>query len=280
MEFRPRRTVLYLPAANARAIEKARTLPADTVILDLEDAVAPDAKDDARTAAVAAVAGGWDGREVAIRVNGLGTEWAAADFAAAAASSANLLVVPKVNSAAEALEAVKLAGGKPVWAMIETPRGIQQVDAIADVPGVEALVAGFADLTKELRAKPGPDRLPLLYAASRILNAARAAGKMAFDGVYTDIRDVAGLEREAKQAVELGYDGKTCVHPDQLEIVNRLFSPSAAEIETAEGMIAAYEAALADGKGIATYKGRMVEVLHVAEARRLLAIAEATARAG
>lgn len=274
-DFRPRRSVLYLPAANARAIEKARGLPADTVILDLEDAVAPEAKDTARAAAVEAIAaGGWGGKEVAIRVNGLATSWAAADFAAVAASAADLLVVPKIDGPADAAEAVRLAGGKPVWAMVETPRGIQSVDAIADVAGVTALLAGFADLTKDLRAKPGPNRLPLIYSASRIVLAARASGIFAFDGVYTDIRDPAGLEAETRQGVELGFDGKTCVHPDQLDIVNRLFSPSADEVEYARGMIAAHEAALALGKGVATFKGKMVEVLHVAEARRTLKIAE------
>ena len=164
---RPRRTLLYLPASNARALEKARILPADVVMLDLEDAVAPDAKDGARGAAVAAVSTDFGGSEVGIRVNGLGTPWCDADFAAVSASEAAFIVVPKVDSPEEARTAVSKAGGKPVWAMIETPRAVLKADEIAAVPGVGALIAGFADLTKDLRAKPGPDRLPLIYSASR-----------------------------------------------------------------------------------------------------------------
>jgi citrate lyase beta subunit len=274
MDERARRSLLYLPASNARAIEKARGLPADVVMLDLEDAVAPELKPAARAAAVAAVAEGFGGREVGIRVNGFGTAWCDADFAAVARSAAAFVVVPKIDGPQEAARAVAMAGGKPLFAMVETPRGLQRVDSIADVAGVAALVAGFADLTKDLRAKPGPDRLALLYAASRIVLAARASGIFAFDGVFTGIGDTAGLEREAAQAVELGFDGKTCIHPDQLETVNRLFAPSAAEVEQARGLIAAHEAAMAEGKAVATFRGKMVEVLHVAEARRLLALAE------
>lgn len=280
-DLRPRRSVLYLPGANARAIEKARGLPADTVIIDLEDAVAPDAKDSARVAAVAAVdAGGWGAREIAIRVNGLGTPWAAADFAAVSASAVNVLVVPKIDSAADAAQAVLLAGGKPVWVLVETPRAVLQADAIAAVPGITGLIAGFADLTKDLRAKPGPDRLPLHYAASRMILAARAEGKLVFDGVFTDIRDPAGLEAETRQSIAFGFDGKTCIHPDQLATVNRLFSPSADEVAHAQGLIAAHHAALAEGKGVSTFKGKLIEVLHVAEAHRTLKIAEVIGELG
>lgn len=275
-ELRPRRTVLYLPASNARAIEKARTLSADVLILDLEDAVAPDAKEEARKAAVAAVAAGGFGKsEVLIRANGLGTQWAEGDFAAISKAPVAGIVVPKVATAAEAAEAVQLAGGKSVWAMIETPRGVQNVDAIADTAGIGALVAGFADLAKELHAKPGPEQLALLYAASRIVMAARSSDILAFDGIYPDFHDGEGVAREARQAVELGFDGKTCIHPNQLEIVNRLFAPSEEEITYARGLIAAHEAAMAEGKGVASFKGRLVEGLHVAEAQRLLAFAEA-----
>lgn len=274
MDLRPRRTVLYLPASNARAIEKARALPADCIILDLEDAVAPEMKPAARDAAVAAAATDFGASEVGIRVNGFGTEWVEADFAAVAASKAAFVVVPKVDGPAQAAEAVALAGGKPLFAMVETPHGVQQVDAIADVPGVAGLIAGFADLTKDLRAKPGPDRLPLVYAASRILLAARASAILAFDGVFTSIGDDAGLERETRQAVELGFDGKTCIHPSQLDSVNRLFAPSASEVEHARGLIDAHKLAMAEGKAVATFKGKMVEVLHVAEAERTLKIAE------
>jgi citrate lyase beta subunit len=277
---RPRRTLLYLPASNARALEKARALPADAVILDLEDAVAPDAKEAARAAAVAAVGGDFGQSEVGIRVNGLGTPWSDADFAAVAVSAAAFLVVPKVDSPADAQAAVAKAGGKPVWAMIETPRAVLKADEIAATPGVAALVAGFADLTKDLRARPGPDRLPLLYAASRILLAARAAGIQAFDGVYTGIGDEAGLEAEARQALALGFDGKTCIHPSQIDGVNRIFSPSADELEHAKGLIAAHEEAMSAGKAVATFKGKMVEVLHVLEAKRTLSIAAVVAEMG
>jgi citrate lyase beta subunit len=278
--FRPRRTLLYLPASNGRALEKARSLPADVLILDLEDAVAPDAKANARAAAVAAVAGGFGAREVGIRVNGFGTPWCAADFADVARSAADFVVVPKIGGADEAAEAVALAGGKPVLAMVETPRAVQRVDSIADVAGVAGLVAGFADLQKDLRAKAGPDRTALLYAASRIVNAARASRVLAFDGVFTAIGDAAGLEREAAQALELGFDGKTCIHPGQLEGVNRIFSPSADEVAHASGLVAAHRAAMAEGKAVATFKGRMVELLHVAEAERTLKLAELVAEMG
>lgn len=280
-DLRPRRTVLYLPAANARAIEKARTLPADTVILDLEDAVAPDAKADARGAAVAAVADGdWGGREVAIRVNGLGTPWADADFAAVSGSAADVLVVPKIDGPADAAQAVARAGGKPVWVLVETPRAVLAAPAIAAVPGIAGLIAGFADLAKDLRLKPGPARFPLFHAMSTIVTAARAEGRLAFDGVFTDIRDAAGLEAETRQAVEFGFDGKTCIHPDQLATVNRLFTPSADEIAHAQGLIAAHRAARAEGKGVATFRGKLIEVLHVAEAERTLRIAELVGELG
>ncbi len=280
-DHRPRRSVLYLPGANARAIEKARGLAADTVIIDLEDAVAPDAKDAARAAAVAAVqAGGWGGREIAIRVNGPGTIWHEADLAAVRDAAVDVIVVPKVDSPVDAARAVALAGGRPVWVLIETPRAVLQADLIADVPGIEGLVAGFADLTKDLHAKPGPAREPLLYAMGRIVLAARAAGILAFDGVFTDLKDAHGLEAETLQAMAFGFDGKTCIHPDQLDTVNRLFSPSADDVEHARGLIAAHEAAVAAGKGVATFKGKLIEVLHVVEARRTLKIAEVVAELG
>ncbi len=274
------RSLLYLPASNARAVEKARGLPADAFILDLEDAVAPEAKADARAAAVAAVADGLGGRTAGIRVNGFGTDWCAADFAAVAASAAAFVVVPKINGPDEAAQAVSVLGDKPLFAMIETPRAVQRVDAIADVPGVAALVAGFADLQKDLRAKPGPDRGALLYAASRIVNAARASGRMAFDGVFTGIGDEEGLLREARHAVELGFDGKTCIHPGQLDPVNRTFSPSAEEVAHARGLVEAHARAMAEGKAVATFKVKLVELLHVAEAERTLRLAELVGEMG
>ncbi|MBL8645792.1 MAG: CoA ester lyase [Sphingosinicella sp.] len=277
-DFRAHRSVLYLPAANARAIEKARTLDADVVILDLEDAVAPDAKPAARDAAVDAVkSGGWGRRAVAIRVNGIGTNWYEADFLAVKAAKPAAVVVPKVNSAAEAAEAVRLAGGVPVWAMIETPRGVQAVDAIADTPGVAALVVGAADLEKDLGCRVGPVRAEIQYALQRVVIAARAAGIMAFDAMYPDIKDVEGLETVTRQGRALGFDGKTLIHPAQIETANRVFSPSAAEVEQAHRIVAAFEAAKADGKGVATLDGKIVEVLHAAQARDLIAFAESIA---
>ncbi len=266
----PRHSILYLPANRDSAIAKARTLAANCIILDLEDAVQPDAKDAAREAATtAARLGGWGDRELLLRVNSLGTPWHAADFAAAAAFDA--LVVPKVDSADDAARAVELAGGKPIWAMIETPRGVLAAPAIAAVPGVTALLAGMADLAKDLRCRPDAARTPLLYSLSAIVIAARAAGIMAFDGVYTDIRNADGFIAEAQQGLMLGFDGKTLIHPSQVEPCNLVFAPNDADIAEARGLIAAYESGLAAGKGVTTFNGKLIEVLHVVAARAMLA---------
>lgn len=275
---RPRRSVLYMPASNPRAIEKARGLDCDAVILDLEDAVAPDAKPAARAAAVAAIgAGGFGHREVAIRVNGFGTDWMGDDFAEAVAARPDAIVVPKVDSEAQAREAVRLAGGIPVWAMIESPRAVLDCDRIAAVEGVAALIAGMADFAKEVGARPGAERLELMYALQRMLIAARAVGIAALDGVHADIQDLDGLAIACRQGAAMGFDGKTLVHPNQIEPANRAFSPDPAAIDDARGLIAAHEAAQAEGRGVTTYRGRMIEVLHVAAARRLLAFADAIA---
>lgn len=277
-QYYPRRSMLYVPAANPRAIEKARELACDGIILDLEDAVAPDAKAGARKAAAMAVRkGGWRAREILLRVNGLGSSWSGDDFPAARAMGVAGIVVPKVDSADDAIEAVRQADGLPVWAMIETPRGVLAADQIAAVPGVMALVAGMADLGKSLQARPGADRMPLLYSLSRIVLAARASDVVALDGVYTDIYDTAGCEAEALQGRALGFDGKTLIHPGQIDVANRIFAPDALEVSDAHGLIAAYEAALSDGKGVTTYQGKLVEVLHVAAARRVLTVAAAIA---
>ena len=272
---RPRRSILYLPAANARAVVKARTLDSDAVILDLEDAVAPAVKEAARAAAVAAAGDDWGHRELLLRVNGLTTLWSEADFAAVENSAFAGIVVPKVDSAADALVAVSRAHGRPVWAMIETPRGVLAAAAIAAVPGVTALVAGMADLTNDLRARPGPGRLPLLFALSTIVVAARASDILAFDGVFTDLNDAAGLHAEAVQGRSFGFDGKTLIHPNQIDTANDVFGPSPAEVANAEELIVAHAAAAANGRGVTTHRGKLVEVLHVTEARRLLATAEA-----
>lgn len=274
MDIRARRSLLYLPANRASAITKARTLPADCVIVDLEDAVQPAAKAEARAAAVAAAGeGGWGERELILRVNGTGTPWFADDLAAAAGAPFDAVLVPKVNTPEDAAAVVAAAGGKPVWAMIETPRGVLAAAAIAAVPGVAGLVAGMADLAKDLRCRPDAARTPLLYSLSAIVLAARAAGIAAFDGVFTAIADAEGFAAEARQALMLGFDGKTLIHPSQVDPCNRVFTPSDAELAEAQGLIAAYEAGLAVGAGVSTYNGRMVEVLHVAEARRLLTLA-------
>jgi citrate lyase beta subunit len=260
-----------LPANRASAIAWARTLPADCIILDVEDAVQPDAKPEARAAAVAAIeAGGWGDRPVLLRVNAIGTPWSAEDFAAAAGAGFDGLVVPKVGSAAEAGAAVTAAQGLPVWAMIETPAGVLAAPAIAAVPGVTALLAGVVDLAKELHCRPDAARTPLLHSLSAIVIAARAAGILAIDGVFTDIHDETGFFVEAQQGLMLGFDGKSLIHPSQAAPCNRAFSPSADEIADAEGLIAAYEAGLAAGRGVTTYGGKLVEALHVETARRLL----------
>lgn len=277
--YRLRRSALFLPAANARAIVKARSLDCDAVILDLEDAVAPAAKPAARDAAVAAVRdGGWGHRAVLIRVNALVTPWSEDDFAAfAGLDGLDGLVVPKVGDAADAAVAVSRAGSVPIWAMIETPRAVLAADAIAVTPGVAALVAGTNDLGADLHARPHADRLPLLFSLSRIVLAARAAGIFAFDGVFNSLTDAMGLAREANHGRDLGFDGKSVIHPGQIAAVNAVFGPSAGEIAAAHGLIATFDTVLAKGSGVTAHGGAMVEALHVAAARRLLAQAAAVA---
>jgi citrate lyase beta subunit len=272
--LRPRRSVLYLPANRDSAIAKARTLASDCVILDLEDAVQPAAKAEARAAAVAAArAGGWGRRELLLRVNGMTSAEAPADFAAAVGAGFDAIVVPKVESVAAAQAAVAAAAGVPVWAMIETPRGVLAAADIAAVPGVAALVAGMADLAKDLRCRPDAARTPLLYALSAIVLAARAGGVLVFDGVFTNLQDGEGFAAEARQALMMGFDGKTLIHPSQIDPCNAVFSPDADEIAEARALVAAYDAGLASGAGVTTYKGKMVEIIHVIEARRVLALA-------
>jgi citrate lyase beta subunit len=265
-------SLLYLPANRESAIAKARTLPADGVILDLEDAVQPAAKAEARAAAAAAArAGGWGGRRLFLRVNGIDTEWHRDDVRAATGGGFAGLVVPKVDDALGARAVVAEAAGLPVLAMIETPAGVINAPAIAAVPGICGLIAGMADLAKALRCGADPERRPLLYSLSAIVLAARAGGIACYDGVYTAIHDEAGFRAEAAQGRMLGFDGKTLIHPSQVAPCNEVFAPTEAEIADARAMIAAYEAALAQGRGVATWAGQMVEVLHVEQARALLA---------
>ncbi|MEP7114753.1 MAG: CoA ester lyase [Ilumatobacteraceae bacterium] len=283
-EFRPRRSALYMPAANVRALEKAKSLAADCIIFDLEDAVAPDAKESARGAACAAASSGEYGRrELTIRCNGLDTPWGAADLASIAGSSAAAVVVPKVSSVAyidevsAQLDRAAAATTMSVWAMIETPTAILDVRAIAAHPRVSVLVMGTNDLARELRAPLAAGRRALLSHLASALLAAREAGKAILDGVYNDIRDLDGFADECAQGVEFGFDGKTLIHPGQIEIANQSWAPSASEVDQARRIIAAFDEAVADGRGVVTVDGRMIENLHVANAQRTLAIAEAIA---
>jgi (3S)-malyl-CoA thioesterase len=260
----PPRSALYLPASNARAIEKARGLAADMIILDLEDAVKPEAKDDARAAAVAAVALGFGDRIAAIRVNGAGSAWHDADVAAVRASVADCVVVPKVEDAG-AIAALATALGKPVLAMIETPRAILGAQAIAQAAGVIGFITGTNDLATELRLPPGAGRASMSMALQTIILAARAAGIWALDGVFNGLEDPDGLARECTEGRMLGFDGKTLIHPNQIEITNTAWSPSAQEVAEAQALIAA-----ASG-GAERYQGRMIETMHVDAARLLLA---------
>jgi citrate lyase beta subunit len=280
---RPRRSVLYMPGANTRALEKARTLPADALIFDLEDAVAPDAKDAARSNVVLAAASkGYGKREVVIRCNGLGTPWGEADIAAIAGSGADAILVPKVESAAEVTHVVSLldTAGAPqsmaVWAMMETPKGILRAEEIAGShPRLGVFVMGTNDLVKDMRARHTPTRLPLLTALGIAMLAARAHGLAILDGVYNDIRDIEGFRAVCRQGVDLGFDGKTLIHPSQVEPCNEIFAPSDDELAMAGKIVAAFRQAQAEGKGVVTVDGRMIENLHVEQAEHALALAEA-----
>ena len=280
---RPRRSVLYMPGANTRALEKARSLPADALIFDLEDAVAPDAKEAARTNVVAAAwSKAYGKREIAIRCNGLGTAWGQADVEAIATSGADAILVPKVESAAEVTHVVSLldAAGAPqtmaVWAMMETPKGILRAEEIAGShPRLALFVMGTNDLVKDMRARHTPARLPLITALGLGMLAARAHGLTILDGVYNDIQDAEGFRAVCRQGLDMGFDGKTLIHPSQVEPCNEIFAPSPAELEMAGKIVAAFRQAQAEGKGVVTVDGRMIENLHVEQAERALALAAA-----
>lgn len=280
---RPRRSVLYMPGANERALEKAKTIPADALILDLEDAVAPEAKADARERVCAAAASGSYGqREVAIRVNGIGTPWHNDDLRAAAAAGPAAVVVPKINSAADvhAIERALQAGGAPehttIWAMLETPVAILHAEEITTSSArLSVLVMGTNDLAKELRAEHVPGRAPLLAGLSLAVLATRLAGKEILDGVYNTVADLEGFGAECRQAREFGFDGKTLIHPTQVAPCNTAFAPTQDEIALSREIIDAFEAAQNDGRGVVTVRGRMIENLHVEQARRVLAVAAA-----
>jgi citrate lyase subunit beta/citryl-CoA lyase len=285
VEILPRRSVLYMPGANERALEKAKTIPADALILDLEDAVSPDAKPEARERVCAAASSGdYGAKEVAIRVNGLDTQWHADDLAAAAAAAPAAVVVPKVSSVADvhAIEAGLERGGAPdttkIWAMVETPVAMLHAEEISGCSErLTVLVMGTNDLAKELFAEQIPGRGPLLTGLSLCLLAARATGKVILDGVYNDIKDADGFLAECTQGRQMGFDGKTLIHPSQVQPANDVWAPSSEAVDDARALIATFEEAVAGGKGVVTHNGRMIENLHVDNAQRVLAIADAIA---
>ncbi len=283
--LRPRRSALYLPASNPKALTKARTLPVDVVILDLEDAVAPENKIAAREQAVAALAeGGFGRRELVIRTNGLDTEWGAGDLAAAAAAGPDGVLVPKVSSPAEVRAydtALAAAPAKTrLWIMIETCACLpvlHDLAACAADTRLAGFVLGTNDLAKEMRARPGPERTPFLPILTMAVAAARAHGLVVLDGVCNEFRELDRFTAEARQGLEFGFDGKTLIHPDQIAPCNAVFSPDATEIAWAEAVEAAFALPENAGKGAIKVDGRMVELLHLDQARRVLAVAAAIA---
>ena len=287
--IRPRRSALYMPGSNARAIEKAKTLAADVVIFDLEDAVAPDTKAQAREQVCAAVeAGGYGLRELVIRINALETPWGEADLAAAIAAAPDAILVPKVSSA-ETLAAVGLrlrklgaAERTKIWAMIETPLAILRAENIASAARdvdtrLACFVMGTNDLAKDTRARLLPGRAAMLPWLMTALAAARAHGIDILDGVYNNLSDADGFRTECEQGRDCGFDGKTLIHPDQIAAANEIYAPSRQEIESARAIVAAFERPENAGKGAISLNGRMVERLHAEMAKRTVALAEAIA---
>ncbi len=283
---RPRRSALYMPGSNARALAKAKTLAADVLILDLEDAVAPEAKAEARDAVAAALAdrSAYGERELVVRVNGLDSAWGHADLAAMATAGADAILLPKVDSAdmvRRAVHVLDAAGGPAdlaVWCMMETARGMLRAEEIADAsPRLGAFVMGTSDLAKELMCAHTALRLPMLPSLGLCLLAARAAGLAILDGVHLHLDDADGFEASCRQGRELGFDGKTLIHPNQIDAANRIFAPNEAEVAWSHKIIAAHREAAAAGNGVVVVDGRLVETLHVAMAERVVAMAEAIA---
>ena len=282
--YRPRRSVLYMPAANERALEKAKDIQADALIFDLEDAVAPDSKEVAREQACAAAASSeYGNRELTIRCNGLDTPWGKDDVLAAAAAGPAAVVIPKVDGSSYLDEISELLnqGGAPsstqIWAMVETPIGILHVEEIARHERMSVMVMGTNDMAKELRASITADRQALLPYLAMCLLSARAAGVAILDGVYNDIKDESGFKDVCVQGAEMGFDGKTLIHPNQVAPTNEIFSPSLDELDFYRRIIEEFEAAEKEGRGVLTVDGKMIENLHVDEARRALAVADAIA---
>ncbi len=280
--MRPRRSVLYMPGSNARALEKGRTLGADALILDIEDSVAPEAKAEARVGIASALAeGGYGLREIAIRVNSLDSGWGQDDLRAVAVMGADAVVLPKVETA-EAVQTARGildAAGAPttlgIWCMMETPLGILNAREIAFAdPSVRCLAMGTSDLAKDLRCRHTPDRIPFLYALEHCIMVARAAGIAILDGVHLDISDDEGFRASCVQGRDLGMDGKTLIHPKTIDIANQVFAPLEAEVAWAKKIIAAHGEAAKAGKGLVVVDGKLIENLHVAEAQRLMAMHE------
>ena len=282
---RPRRSVLYMPGSNTRALEKARSLGADSYILDLEDAVAPDAKEEARANIAAALAeGGYGHREMVVRVNALASGWGHGDLAMVAASSAAGLLLPKVESAdvirqvEAALEEMGASPDLQIWAMMETPRGMLHAEEIAGAsPRLTCFVMGTSDLAKDLHAAHTKLRLPMVTSLGLCMLAARSYGLSILDGVHLDLADDEGFAAACQQGLELGFDGKTLIHPKTIAKANEVFAPSASEVEWSKKIIAAHAAAAAEGQGVVVCDGKLVENLHVESAKRLVAMAEAIA---
>lgn len=276
---RPYRSVLYIPGSNARALEKARGLAADAIIFDLEDAVAPAEKPAARETLRAALAEDYGLRARIVRINGLDTEWGR-DDAAAFATGADAVLIPKVSSPADLDAVAAITGDTPLWAMMETALGMLNAAAIAAHPRLEGMVMGTNDLAKELGSRNRPDRLAMQTGLGLCLLAARAHGKVIVDGVFNAFKDEDGLRAECQQGRDMGFDGKTLIHPAQLDIANTAFAPDEAEVDLARRQIEAFDAAIAEGKAVAVVDGRIVENLHVETARKTLAKAEAIAAMG
>ncbi len=279
---RPRRSALYLPGNNARALEKGKTLPADVLLFDLEDAVGPDAKADSRTRVCEAISsGGYRPREIVVRINAAGTDWHDDDLAAVAGTPADGVLVPKVENG-DQVQALTTAldrlGAPPslrLWVMIETPGSFLHTERIAAASDrLAVLVVGTNDLVNDLHARHVPGRAPVVAALSLAVLGARAAGKVILDGVFNDITDEAGFRAEAQQGRDIGFDGKTVIHPSQIAPANDLFGPSRAELDEARTIVTAYERAAAAGTSVITVDGRMIESLHVRDARRILALAD------
>ena len=275
MHAKPHRSALYIPGSKDRALDKARGLPVDVILFDLEDAVAPDAKVAAReTLANALAAGGYGPRKRIVRINGLDTSWGADDAAAVAAMDCDAVLLPKVNGPADVDALAAIVPDLPIWAMMETPQGILNAAAIAAHPRLEGFVLGTNDLAKDLNSR---GRAALMMSLQLCLLAAKAAGIIALDGVYNAFKDEEGLRAECEEGRDMGFDGKTLIHPAQVAITNAAFGPSEAEVDLACRQIAAFEEAEAAGQGVAVVDGRIVENLHIVTARATLAKAEAIA---